>query len=76
VVQERQIGGLSQCENLLAFERDKCLQDQQSAAAGGTRAPAATGATTPQAPATVPQAPTMAPQAPTTAPQTPAGTVR
>jgi len=67
VIQERQIGGLSRCQNLLAFERDKCLQDEQSAATGGTRTPTpATGTTTP-----TPQSP-AAPSAGATAPQTPA----
>ena len=37
-IEERPLVGLSRCENLLAFERDKCLDDERAggAATGGT----------------------------------------
>lgn len=68
VVEQRQLGGVSRCENMLAFERDKCLQDESSAAGGATRAPAPAGVTTPQNPAPTSQNP-AAPAAGTTTPQ-------
>jgi hypothetical protein len=51
-IEERSVGGLSKCENMLAFEREKCLQDERAgtastggrpAGAGGTHAPGSTG---------------------------------
>jgi hypothetical protein len=44
-IEERAVGGLSKCENMLGFEKEKCLQDEQRAA---------TGATTPTVPQTAP----------------------
>jgi hypothetical protein len=50
-IEERPVAGLSKCENMLAFEREKCLQDEragtasssgQPAGAGGSPAPAGT----------------------------------
>lgn len=37
-IEERAVGGLSKCENML-FEKEKCLQDEQRAATGATTAP-------------------------------------
>jgi hypothetical protein len=75
-IEERAVGGLSKCENMLGFEKEKCLQDEQRAATGATTAPGATtvpgstgmGTTTPTVPQTTPP----------TAPQNtaPAGSVR
>lgn len=65
-IEERAVGGLSKCENMLGFEKEKCLQDEQRAATGATTAPGSTsmGTTTPTVPQTTP------PTAP------PAGSVR
>jgi hypothetical protein len=41
VIEPRALGGLSRCENLLAFERDKCLQEERAAAVTGGTAPGA-----------------------------------
>jgi len=60
-IEQRPLTGLSRCENLLAFERDKCLQDERNAATGATT-------TTPGATTTTPGATTTAPDATTTAP--------
>ena len=38
-IEERAVGGLSKCENMLGFEKEKCLQDEQRAATGATTAP-------------------------------------
>jgi hypothetical protein len=75
-IEERAVGGLSKCENMLGFEKEKCLQDEQRAATGATTAPGATtvpgstgmGTTTPTVPQTTPP----------TAPQNtaPSGSVR
>jgi hypothetical protein len=54
-IEERPLGGLSKCENLLAFEKDKCMQQERAAAstgaqpagAGGTQYPAPAGAQSP-----------------------------
>jgi hypothetical protein len=47
VIEQRPVGGLSKCENVLAFEKEKCLQDER-AGAGATgaqhTAPAGSGA--------------------------------
>jgi hypothetical protein len=61
-IEERAVGGLSKCENMLGFEKEKCLQDEQRAATGATAAPGATtvpgstgmGTTTPTVPQTTP----------------------
>ena len=53
VIEQRSVGGLSKCENALAFEREKCLQDER-AAAGGSMAPQNT-APAPQNTAPAPQ---------------------
>ena len=61
-IEERAVGGLSKCENMLGFEKEKCLQDEQRAATGATTAPGATtvpgstgmGTTTPTVPQTTP----------------------
>jgi hypothetical protein len=72
-IESRSVGGMSRCENMLAFEREKCLQDERAspAATGGTAAGAGTTApqtATPPAPQTATPA---APQAATpVAPQT------
>jgi hypothetical protein len=75
-IEERAVGGLSKCENMLGFEKEKCLQDEQRAATGATTTPGATtvpgstgmGTTTPTVPQTTPP----------TAPQNtaPSGSVR
>jgi hypothetical protein len=70
VVEPRSIGGMSKCENALAFEKEKCLQDERAAAAGTASRPAGIGSS--QTPGTTaPGAGTMAPQntAPSTAPR-------
>ena len=87
-IEERPLVGLSRCENLLAFEREKCLQDERAggAATGGTAA--GTGTTAPQT-ATPPAPQTATPPAPQPAapavpqtqpaappPSAPAGSVR
>ena len=52
VIGEGAVSGLSRCENLLGFDKDKCLQDERSgttssagrpAGAGGSHAPGSTG---------------------------------
>jgi len=69
-IEERPVAGLSKCENMLAFEREKCLQDERTGTARSSGQPA--GAGTSQAPgSTGTGAGTMGPQ--NTAP---AGTVR
>jgi hypothetical protein len=37
VIEERPVGGLSKCENALAFDREKCLQEERAAAARSAR---------------------------------------
>jgi len=80
VVEPRSIGGMSRCENALAFEKEKCLQDERAAATGSANRPAATGASAPSSGSPAPSstatpAGTMAPQ--NTAPNpAPAGAVR
>jgi hypothetical protein len=78
-VQERSLGGLSKCENLLGFEKDKCMQQERAAASPGTQ-PAGTGGTQYQAPAAGTQNPapvgTQNPAPATTATPAPAGTTR
>jgi hypothetical protein len=63
-IESRPIVGLSPCENLLAFEREKCLQAERSAATGATTTP----------PTSVPGAPMSVPGAPadSSAPMSPA----
>ena len=72
VVEPRSIGGMSRCENALAFEKEKCLQDERAAATGSANRPAATGATS--APGTTSPAPNSTSPAPNSS--APAGTVR
>jgi hypothetical protein len=77
-IESRPIVGLSPCENLLAFEREKCLQAERSAATGATTT-APTGV--PAAPTGVPGAPMSVPGAPSDSsapmsPAAPAGSVR
>jgi len=43
MVEPRSIGGMSRCENALAFEKEKCLQDERAAATGSSNRPAGTG---------------------------------
>jgi hypothetical protein len=40
----RAIGGMSQCQNLIGADRDRCLQDERAATMGGAGA----GTTAPQ----------------------------
>jgi hypothetical protein len=34
----RPVGGMSQCQNLIGADRDKCLQDERAATTGGAGA--------------------------------------
>lgn len=52
VIGEGAVSGLSRCENLIGFDKDKCLQDERNGAsssagrpagAGGSHAPGSTG---------------------------------
>ena len=49
-IEERPLVGLSKCENLLAFEKEKCMQEERVAASAGAQ-PAGTGGTQYPAPA-------------------------
>ena len=64
----RPVGGMSQCQNLIGADRDKCLQDERAATMGSGAAGA--GTTTPQS--------TPPAGAGTTVPQStpPAGSIR
>jgi len=48
VIEQRSIGGLSKCENALAFEKEKCLQDERAAATGSSNRPAGASTMVPQ----------------------------
>jgi hypothetical protein len=75
-IEERSVGGLSKCENMLAFEKEKCLQDEQRAATGATTAPGTT--TVPGSAGMGTTVPSVPQATPPTAPQNtaPAGSVR
>jgi len=70
-IEQRPLTGLSRCENLLAFERDKCLQDERNAATGATTTTPGATSTAPDATTTAPAAPMSTPSAPMTSPGAP-----
>ena len=70
-IEQRPLTGLSRCENLLALERDKCLQDERNAATGATTTTPGATSTAPDATTTAPAAPMSTPSAPMTSPGAP-----